>query len=75
VVGWRQRLISVIFSSFLDGFTLFGVTSKTGYSNETLPSVLQAEVASLPPNPPYVSCLRSQGEKDGNLKDGLITFY
>ena len=49
------------FLLFLGRFHLVWSYHQTGYSNETLPNVLQAEVASLLPNPPYVSWLRSQG--------------
>jgi len=49
------------FLLFLGRFHLVWRFHPTGYSNETLPNVLQAEVASLLPNPTYVSWLRSQG--------------
>jgi len=55
VVRWRRSLITAVYSSFEDAFTLFGLTTKQVYCAKTLPNVLQAEVSSLLPNPPYES--------------------
>jgi len=62
-VEWRQILIAAIYSSSEDGFILFGVATKQATAIKTLPNILQAEVARLLPNPPFVSGLRSSGDK------------
>jgi len=57
VVRWRWKLIAAFIRGVKCSY------HQTGCSSKILPNILQAQVTSLPPNPPYVAWLRSQGRK------------